>query len=258
VTLAVRVIPCLDVDGGRVVKGVNFRALRDAGNPVELAVKIFSDAIGRKQVFGMGAEQDSLRFARSIAHNLGVSRHEIGAGVWGEHGHHMVPVWSSVRLRSRDSSKVSALQELKEKAAKLPLSARVQQLQSEVQGHLALGELHKAYDLTEESLPDARIFVEPFVTFNALHSTPNATANAVLNCIRAWKADDDRILHAQVSLDGELKGMRGVCGVPIGFGGSRGWDLDDYCEHLNSTEEAQVEESFEAIQMFLKECAGES
>ena len=36
-TLAVRVIPCLDVDGGRVVKGINFKELRDAGDPVELA-----------------------------------------------------------------------------------------------------------------------------------------------------------------------------------------------------------------------------
>jgi imidazole glycerol-phosphate synthase subunit HisF len=36
-SVAVRVIPCLDVDGGRVVKGVNFRGLRDAGDPVELA-----------------------------------------------------------------------------------------------------------------------------------------------------------------------------------------------------------------------------
>jgi cyclase len=35
--VAVRVIPCLDVDGGRVVKGVNFENLRDAGDPVELA-----------------------------------------------------------------------------------------------------------------------------------------------------------------------------------------------------------------------------
>ena len=35
--LAVRVIPCLDVDDGRVVKGVNFENLRDAGDPVELA-----------------------------------------------------------------------------------------------------------------------------------------------------------------------------------------------------------------------------
>jgi imidazole glycerol-phosphate synthase subunit HisF len=37
VSLAVRVIPCLDVDAGRVVKGVNFLDLRDAGDPVELA-----------------------------------------------------------------------------------------------------------------------------------------------------------------------------------------------------------------------------
>ena len=36
-TVAVRVIPCLDVDGGRVVKGVNFQNIRDAGDPVELA-----------------------------------------------------------------------------------------------------------------------------------------------------------------------------------------------------------------------------
>lgn len=36
-SLAIRVIPCLDVDAGRVVKGVNFADLRDAGDPVELA-----------------------------------------------------------------------------------------------------------------------------------------------------------------------------------------------------------------------------
>ena len=38
-SLAVRVIPCLDVDAGRVVKGVNFQDLRDAGDPVELAAR---------------------------------------------------------------------------------------------------------------------------------------------------------------------------------------------------------------------------
>ncbi|MEJ7726936.1 MAG: imidazole glycerol phosphate synthase subunit HisF [Actinomycetes bacterium] len=36
-TVAVRVIPCLDVDAGRVVKGVQFAGLRDAGDPVEMA-----------------------------------------------------------------------------------------------------------------------------------------------------------------------------------------------------------------------------
>jgi len=48
VTLAVRVIPCLDVDAGRVVKGINFRELRDAGDPVELA-KVY-DAEGADEL----------------------------------------------------------------------------------------------------------------------------------------------------------------------------------------------------------------
>jgi cyclase len=40
-SLAVRVIPCLDVDSGRVVKGVHFENLRDAGDPVELATEYY-------------------------------------------------------------------------------------------------------------------------------------------------------------------------------------------------------------------------
>ncbi len=47
-TLAVRVIPCLDVDAGRVVKGINFTDLRDAGDPVELA-KVY-DAEGADEL----------------------------------------------------------------------------------------------------------------------------------------------------------------------------------------------------------------
>ena len=42
-TLAVRVIPCLDVEGGRVVKGTRFVDLRDAGDPVELAARYVAE-----------------------------------------------------------------------------------------------------------------------------------------------------------------------------------------------------------------------
>jgi cyclase len=48
VTVAIRVIPCLDVDAGRVVKGVNFEDLRDAGDPVELAAAY--DAAGADEL----------------------------------------------------------------------------------------------------------------------------------------------------------------------------------------------------------------
>jgi cyclase len=48
VSVAVRVIPCLDVDAGRVVKGVRFQDLRDAGDPVELAAAY--DAAGADEL----------------------------------------------------------------------------------------------------------------------------------------------------------------------------------------------------------------
>ena len=38
-TLTKRIIPCLDVKNGRVVKGLNFESIKDAGDPVELAAK---------------------------------------------------------------------------------------------------------------------------------------------------------------------------------------------------------------------------
>jgi cyclase len=47
-TVAVRVIPCLDVDAGRVVKGINFLNLRDAGDPVELGAAY--DAAGADEL----------------------------------------------------------------------------------------------------------------------------------------------------------------------------------------------------------------
>jgi len=48
VSVAIRVIPCLDVDAGRVVKGVHFENLRDAGDPVELARRY--DAEGADEI----------------------------------------------------------------------------------------------------------------------------------------------------------------------------------------------------------------
>ena len=48
--LSKRIIPCLDVDNGRVVKGIKFRGVKDAGNPVELAKK-YSDQGADELVF---------------------------------------------------------------------------------------------------------------------------------------------------------------------------------------------------------------
>ena len=50
--LTARIIPCLDVDRGRVVKGVNFLNLRDAGDPVE----VYADPAFAAQTLGWQAQ----------------------------------------------------------------------------------------------------------------------------------------------------------------------------------------------------------
>ena len=58
-TLAKRVIPCLDVDAGRVVKGVNFVDLRDAGDPAELAARYNADLADEVVFLDITASSDA-------------------------------------------------------------------------------------------------------------------------------------------------------------------------------------------------------
>nr|MDQ2898418.1 imidazole glycerol phosphate synthase subunit HisF [Acidobacteriota bacterium] len=64
--LAKRIIPCLDVTGGRVVKGVNFVNLRDAGDPVELAERYNRDGADELVFLDITASSD----ARAIMAHL--------------------------------------------------------------------------------------------------------------------------------------------------------------------------------------------
>ena len=55
-SFAKRIIPCLDVDNGRVVKGVNFVGLRDAGDPVEVAKRYNAEGADRSEERRVGKE----------------------------------------------------------------------------------------------------------------------------------------------------------------------------------------------------------
>ncbi len=69
--LAKRIIPCLDVNDGRVVKGVNFVDIRDAGDPVELA-KFYSDQGADEVVFlDITATSDARRSVVDVIENTG-------------------------------------------------------------------------------------------------------------------------------------------------------------------------------------------
>ncbi len=81
---AVRVIPCLDVDGGRVVKGVNFVGIRDAGDPVELAAR-YDEQGADELVFlditaSSGQRETTVEMARAVAEQVFIP-FTIGGGV---------------------------------------------------------------------------------------------------------------------------------------------------------------------------------
>ena len=75
-SLARRIIPCLDTDGGRVVKGVHFEGLRDAGDPVELAARYNEEGADELVVLDIAAARDNqptfLETVRRVAEQLAI------------------------------------------------------------------------------------------------------------------------------------------------------------------------------------------
>jgi cyclase len=75
-SLARRIIPCLDTDGSRVVKGVNFVGLRDAGDPANLAARYNAEGADELVVLDIGASRDRrstfLETVRRVAAELAI------------------------------------------------------------------------------------------------------------------------------------------------------------------------------------------
>ena len=83
-------------------------------NPIEVAVAIFGRHLPRERVVGMGAQQDSLRFARGIAARLELPASGVRASVLGER---MLPMWSSVYLAESQAGHVALLNDMRERNA---------------------------------------------------------------------------------------------------------------------------------------------
>jgi cyclase len=75
-SLAHRILPCLDTDGARVVKGVHFEGLRDAGDPVELAARYNAEGADELVVLDIAAARDNrptfLETIRRVAEQLSI------------------------------------------------------------------------------------------------------------------------------------------------------------------------------------------
>ena len=68
--LAKRIIPCLDVNKGRVVKGINFKELKDAGNPVELAKRYSEEGADELVFLDITAAEEHREILKNIVKNV--------------------------------------------------------------------------------------------------------------------------------------------------------------------------------------------
>jgi malate dehydrogenase len=207
-------------------------------NPVELGVEIVSRWISRHRVLGMGAQQDSLRFARAIAADVGVRRDNIHAWVCGEHGAAQVPLWSSVRIRGVEPS-AAELSRFRREPRDQRFGDELREHQTTIRELLLADRVKEAFTAVEALAPDLRAAIEPFVTFHCLHSTPSATANATCDVIRAVQSGREAVVGAQVRLDGEFRGFQTTIGVPV-LVDSSGWKAV-VCPELSVAEGTELD-----------------
>jgi len=193
-------------------------------NPVELAVAVFAQHLGRQRVMGMGAFLDSLRFRQEIAASLGIRRQRIHAFVAGEHGSLAVPLWSGVHIYGLSGQELAdALGSVRNDIQIEALWDTIAEAQVELGRLIQSGNIREAYATVESYPPDVRVVTRPFVTHYSGAKTVIGTARAAMEFIRTITQGADVLVSGQVALDGEAYGIHGTIGVPFVVG-NRGVD----------------------------------
>jgi len=186
-------------------------------NPVELALDVFSGVVSRNRILGAAAWSDSLRFRREIAADLGVTRPMVDAEMWGQHGDHLVPMWSTMRVRGAEKSRVDDLIGLATQDRKLSdLPEEIRVARDHAFSLIERGDVPAAYAFIQAQLPDVRAAVKPFFThFTAGRTTELATAHAVTDVVGFIGSGMKMAIPAQVLLDGDWPGLHGPVAVPV-------------------------------------------
>lgn len=213
-------------------------------NPVELGVSVFSSRLERHRVVGAGAWSDSLRFRREIADALGVRRTAVQAGMIGQHGDHLVPIWSRVRVSGVDQARLDTWIAAQREARVLAdLPEEIVRHRTTLLEMVSAGNIGGAF-VAVESLPaDLRAIIKPFlIHFTAGHTTEITTAHSVVDLIALAMEGDDIQRPLQVRLENEITGVEGVIGLPVLFGPT-GW-------HFKSPPEI-AEDELEALHICL-------
>lgn len=193
-------------------------------NPVELGVAVFSQYLDRSRVIGMGAYQDSMRFRREIARDLGMRRQRVLGYVLGEHGDGMVPIWSDVSLYGFDAAeRADALARIGGDRDPATFADAVLAEKRALKGLLDAGEVDAAFRHAESLAPDLRCVILPLVTHVSGAKTAVSTAASIVEMAEQILSGHEMVTAAQVQLvDGEYRGIDGVVGVPV-VCSARGW-----------------------------------
>ena len=193
-------------------------------NPVELGVEVFAEKAGRHRVLGAGARSDTLRFRQEIAVDLGLRRPQVSAFMVGQHGDHLVPLWSAVQAEGVDDEVVRDYVSRSTAGRSLVnFPEEIRASKAEMIRLVRADEIAQAYAFIAGLPADVRAAVKPFFThFTAGHTTEMATAHAVADLVAAIAGGHRLVVAAQVALDGEWDGLRGTVAVPV-LTDPRGW-----------------------------------
>lgn len=185
-------------------------------NPVELAVEVFSNYLGRHRVIGIGAYSDTLRFRREIANDIGVRRQLVQGFVVGEHGDAMVPLWSSVRIHGMDREELrSTLKRLQGERKISEFPEEVSREKQIVVDYLQQQNIREAFDYVDRLPPDLRVALKPYVTHLSGSKTIAATANVTVDLVSTLLDGREIVVSGQVQVDGEFYDIHTCIGVPI-------------------------------------------
>jgi len=187
-------------------------------NPVELGVALFARAIGRDRVIGIGAYQDTLRFRREIAADLGVRRQRVGGFMLGEHGDSQLPVWSSVQLFGLDAGETAgAVAQVRRGTEDADFLALCRETRGRLTDLVTGGQIAEAFAIVDTLPPDVRVVVRPYVTHLSGSKTVRATAHVTVSLVQTLLQGDESLIAGQVALsEGEFHGCPAApLGVPI-------------------------------------------
>jgi malate dehydrogenase len=186
-------------------------------NPVELATEIFARHVPRHRVLAAAAWSDSLRFRRELAADLDLRRPMVQADMWGQHGTHLVPVWSQVRARGVSEQYLAdVIGGIREGRQLSDFPHEIEEARAHVLDLVGRHEVKAAFDYLQARPADIRAAVKPFFThFTAGRTTELATAHAVVDVVAGYAHGHRTSLPAQVRLEGDWLGINGVLAVPV-------------------------------------------